>query len=415
VPLKRIVMLAVLGVIVIAGVFAILSAAYAPVEVRVETVREGEALETVYATGIVEAFERRSLRAPRGAVVEKLYESAPGVALIEGDVVRAGTPLLELRDSALESRIHAAESEHKRVSEQLAQGSPFRRAVESRIVEAEEVAKDTRAREQRLRQQLESGGISRDAYDQARTLADVNAQRVSQLKQEYEQTLADLMAARIRANSEVETLRAQRQDNLIVAPIDGVILRLPYKQGEFASAGAEVAKVGDPRRLIIEAEVYEDDIARVTLAQRVLIRLASYDERMVEGSVFEILPDAVRLTRGYTVRVEFNDAQFIPAEAGSIAGAITLPNDVQPRSGMSAELGIVVARSERTIVFPRPALAPDSVVYVIRDRRAIRTPVRVGLSSFNTVEALDGLRPGDAVAVTGVQSLSHGALVKVME
>lgn len=414
-PVKRIVMLAVLGVIVIAGVFAILSAAYSPVEVRTEKAREGEALETVYATGIVEAFERRSLRAPRAAVVERIFEAEPGVLLAEGAEVRAGTPLLELRDSALESRIRAAESELSRVGVQLEDGSPYRRAYELRIAEADNVAADSRAREERLRQQLESGGISRDAYDQARTIADSNSQRAAQLKQEYEQTLADLAAAQIRASSEVESLRAQRGDNLVVAPIDGVILRLPFKAGEFAASGVEVAKVGDPRRLMVEAEVYEDDISRVTLAQRVLIRLAGYDDRMVEGTVYEILPDADRLTKGYTVRVEFNEAQFIPREAGALAGYTLLPGDAKPRSGMSAELGIVVARSERTVVFPRPALTPDGTVFVIRGGRAREVKVRVGLTSFSTVEALDGLNPGDAVAVTEVRSLTDGAFVKVAE
>lgn len=397
--MKRIVVLSVLGVIVIAGVLAVLSAAFKPVSVQVGVVREGKAMETVYATGFVECRQRRTLRAPRAGIVHAVFDG-----LAEGSTVKAGQPILELRDTALESRLNAAQADLELVNEKLHEGSPFRRGFELRLAEALQVATDDRAREQRLKQQLETGGISRDAYELARTRAEVSEQRLAQVQQEYDQTLADLHAAQTSARSSVETLRAQQFDNRVISPIDGVILRLPLKAGEFAPSGVELAKVGDPRELIIESEVNEDDIARVKVGQQVLIRLAGYDKDAADGRVYEILPDADRATKGYTVRVAFLEARLLE-------GRTILPREIEPRSGMTAELGVIVGEKEGAIVFPRTALTSQNTVFVIDGSRVRETKVSLGLTNFSVCEALTGLDNGDRVAISNVSELADGASV----
>ncbi|MBX3458472.1 MAG: efflux RND transporter periplasmic adaptor subunit [Planctomycetes bacterium] len=401
--MKRIIVLAVLGVIVIAGVFAVLSAAFKPVTVQVGVVRKGNAIETVYATGFVECRERRVLRAPRAGIVHSVFDG-----LLEGSPVKAGQPILELRDTALESRLNAAQAELERINEKLQQDSPFRRGYELRGAEARQVALDDRAREQRLKQQLETGGISRDAYELARTRAEVSEQRLAQIQQEYDQALADLHTAQTSARSSVDTLRAQQFDNRIVSPIDGVILRLPLKAGEFAASGVELAKVGDSRELIIESEVNEDDIARVKVGQRVLVRLAGYDKAAANGRVYEILPDADRATKGYTVRVAFSEAR-------AIEGRTVLPQEVEPRSGMTAELGVIVGEKEGALVFPRTALTSRNTVFVIDGGRVRESKVSLGLTNFSVCEALTGLEDGQRVAISNVSDLSDGAGIRVKE
>jgi multidrug efflux pump subunit AcrA (membrane-fusion protein) len=415
-PVKRIVLMSVFGVIVIAGVYAVLSAALRPVEVEVGHVRPGEAIETVYATGLVEARERRSLRAERPAVIEVVYNSPRTERrFIEGDEVRAGESILRLRDSTLEADLSAARTELERLTNQLARDSAFRQAFELRVAEAEKTADNERTREQRLRQQLGSGAISRDAYDQALTRADTAAQRAAQVKQDYERVLADLRAERDAAASRIESLEGRRRDNIITAPIDGVILRLPFKEGELAAAGVELALVGDVRELILEAEVNEDDIPRVSEGAEVMIRLAGYDDVNVWGTVYEILPDAVRITRGYTVRVAFRESRFIRREGSDLRGRTRLEGDIFPRSGATAELGIIVARRDEALIFPRSALASDNRVYRIRGSRVEEVQVTLGLTNFRVCEALSGLEDGDRVAVTNLRQLSDGARIAIKD
>jgi multidrug efflux pump subunit AcrA (membrane-fusion protein) len=72
--MKRIAILAIMVIIVIAGAFAVMTAAFSPREHTVAAVRKGPIEQTVYATGFVEARERRVLRAQRAAVVGEVFE-----------------------------------------------------------------------------------------------------------------------------------------------------------------------------------------------------------------------------------------------------------------------------------------------------------------------------------------------------
>lgn len=413
--MRRVFVVATFVLIVLAGLLAVVSAVFKPIAIETASVEVGKAQETVYATGRVEALERRTLRAQRAAVIAEIYQSSTGNLLREGDVVTAGQRILRLRDSGLQSRKNAAHAELKRVTEQLADGSPYRRAFESQISEAKEQAADTRSREQRLKKQLETGGISLDAYDLAKTNADVADQRLLQLQQSFAQALEDLQAAQTLAHSELGTLSAQEQDDILTAPIGGVLLTLPLEVGEFAIAGTEVAKVGDLRKLIIEAEVNEDDMGRVRLAQDVIVRLAGYEKTKVMGTVVEILPDADRATKGFTIKVEFAGAKWVAVETVGQGGHTEVEEGARPLSGMTAELGIVVNERDNAVTFPRPALTLNNSVYVVEGSRVREVRIELGLVNFSKCEARSGLQPGDIVAVSNVKELSDGARIKPQE
>ncbi len=413
---KRIIIIATFALIGLAGLFAVLGAMFKPVEVTTETVRIGPAVETVYATGYVEARERRILRAPRAAVIEEVYPDQYATkprALREGDAVTQNQPILRLRDSALSARRRAAEAEVQRLTVELADGSPLRATWEAQISQAETTQKDDADRAARLEKQVASGTVTRDTADAANARAKVSASALAGLRQSYAKAIADLKAALTAATSELETVQAAEADNIIRAPLDGVLLRLPLKQGEFAPAGTELALVGDIRELIIEAEVNEDDIHGVTEGKAVLIRLAGHDERPVRGKVYEILPDADRTTKGYTVRVTFEAANaFVAAPGSKLQGRTVLEDGVSPYSGMTAELGIEVRAQSAVLVFPRTALTPDNTVFVVRDGKAFETRVTLGLTNFRSCEAKSGLSDGDVVVTGGVNQLSDGARVR---
>ena len=411
--MKRIIVLIVLGIVVLAGVMAVLNAAFQPVVIDTATAKTGEARETVYATGHVEARDRRVLRAQRAGVIAEIFTSPQtGRVYEEGNVIRAGEPILRLRDSSLSARRKAAQAELTRVTEQLQDNSPYRKAFESRIGEASDTSADLRSREQRLKQQLETGGVSRDTYDQAKTRADVAEQQLHQLRQEYEQAIDDLQAARTRAQSEFDTVSAQEQDDLLLAPFDGVILTLPLEAGEFAAIGAELAKVGDLRDMILEAEVNEDDIGRVSVGRKVSVRLAGYDDTAIEGTVSEILPDADRATKGYTVKVKFTNSTLIQNTEEPLKSYIELEQQARPLSGMTAELAIEVKSNTSALTVPRPALTSENTVFLVNDGIVQEVKVTIGLMNFSTVEIVSGLNAGDEVAVSGLKDLSDGTRVK---
>jgi len=120
--LKRRLLLLLVVALVVAGAGAFVRRLLTPLEVRAAAVARGPALATVFATGWIEACERRNLRPARPAVVARLFKR-------EGDEVRAGEPLVELRDTAREQREERVRAELDRISADLSDESALRRGV----------------------------------------------------------------------------------------------------------------------------------------------------------------------------------------------------------------------------------------------------------------------------------------------
>ena len=71
---------------------------------------------------------------------------------------------------------------------------------------------------------------------------------------------------------------------------------------------------------------------------------------------------------------------------------------------------MVTARKHRALRVKRGAFAAaegKQDVFVVRGSKAVRTPVRLGISSFEYVEIAAGLMEGDEVIVTETQDYMH--------
>jgi RND family efflux transporter MFP subunit len=409
---KRIVIWGVFVFIIFMGALALFSAILTAPLVKTTTVTVGEAKETVYATGFVEPVEMREVRALRPGIVDAIYPASKDseIPLTEGSVVSKGQTILKLRDRSREAIKSAAKAELKRVSEQLEEDSAYMQSFRSRIDEAIETATDQRSREQRLKSQFATGNISKDAYEAAKTKAIVAEERVVRLREDLRQAVADLLAKQASASSQYEVAKANEEDDTIRSPIDGRILVLPLSEGEFASTGRLLLKVGDTRSFHIEAEVSEDDISSISggKKRKVEIRLAGADKK-IDGFVHEILPEANRLTKSYTVRVRFAGV----SEKGTSDDYSALSvGGQQLFSGMTAELAIVVKSRSNVLVIDRPALTKDNSVFVLRDGRVYEMKnIEVGLANFSKVEIVSGLSAGDTVVISGLRNLKDGQQV----
>ena len=62
----------------------------------------------------------------------------------------------------------------------------------------------------------------------------------------------------------------------------------------------------------------------------------------------------------------------------------------------------------------RPLMSgKEASVYVVREGKAVRTPIELGYIDGNFVEVRKGLEPGDAVVTAGKVALRDGGLVQV--
>ena len=404
--MKRLLLSLLLLAPLVAGAVVLVRRLLTPLPVRAAPIVRGPALATVFATGWIEARERRLLRPPRPAIVGRIFRK-------EGEEVRAGEPLVELRDTAREQREERVRAELDQIAADLAEGSSLRRGAEARIREATVAEQWAAGETERARPLYEQKLLEQRAYLQLVANQEMAAEHRRQAEQELAQTLEQRQTQQRQLSAELETLHANTKDDRIVAPFDGVVLLRFAEEGESVNPERDLMKFGDLRDLLVEGEVDEEDVARVRVGQRVLIRLAGDLSGPVKGEVVELFPDANRATRSFRVRVRFVDAAFVADGALGLRGRL-VSGAREIVAGTSVELGIVVEEKSDALVSPRAALTARGTLFVLKEGRAQERRVEVGIRNFDRCEVTSGAAAGELVAIEKLGELDDGRRVEAI-
>jgi RND family efflux transporter MFP subunit len=302
-------------------------------EVRLQAAERGTAAEIVYATGIVEPVRWAKVAS---LVRERIIE----ICTCEGKPVAAGDVL-----ARLDNREVLANLGELQARQQLAQ-----RELE------------------RVSTLIQRGAATQQAYDKA---------------------TSDL--AQIRALVAATTERVA--EYTIRAPRAGIVLRQDGELGEIAESGQVLFRVGDPRPVQVTADVAEEDIPRVRVGQKVLLRTDAFKDRALEGTVREMTPMGDTATKTFRIR-------------------IALPDETPLHLGMSVEANIVAREAPNVVLVPAEALV-GGAVFTVEAGRLVRRPVEVGIRGTRMIELRSGLAEGQAVAVPAEAAWRGGERVRV--
>ncbi len=205
-----------------------------------------------------------------------------------------------------------------------------------------------------------------------------------------------------RARSEVAQYEAlvagqtARMDGFVLrAPSAGVVLRQDGEVGEIAEPGTVLFWVGRPTPLLVIADVNEEDIPRVAVDQRALLRSEAFPDRDLEAVVYSITPKGDPVTKTYRVRLR-------------------LPDETPLRIGMTVDVNIVVRVAEGALLLPGLAVEGDAL-YVVEDGVARRRGVAVGIRGTRAVEILSGIADGARVVSPYPEGLPDGARVVIAD
>lgn len=209
--------------------------------------------------------------------------------------------------------------------------------------------------------------------------------------QAYERASMDLRQVQALISVQLEKLA----DYTIVAPMDGVVLRLDGEIGEIAETGQVLFRVGVPKPLHVVAEVNEEDIPRVAVGQTVLLRTDAFANQRLDGKVYEITPMGDAVAKTYRIR-------------------IALPDDTPLHVGMSVEANVVTREKKGALLIPADALQSQQVLVLDGDRARLR-PVEIGIRGTRNVEVLSGLSEGERIASPAPSNTADGSRVRVKE
>lgn len=293
---------------------------------------------SVRISGITEADKKIEIPARTTGIISELL-------IKQGDVVKAGDPILTLAPEGRDVALASAEQS----------------------LEQAQIDLDAKA------QLVERGTLGKLTLDQAKS------------------TLSA-------AKSQVESAKAELDRLNVVAAFDGVIDALMVEEGGAVQTGTPIATLISLDPIIGVGEVNESDLGIVTVGKEADLRLVTGDT--VSGVIRYVSREAQPNTRTYTVEIEVpNPDLAIPSGMTTeviLRGDAVLATPV-PRSivtlGNTGELGIRSLDDEDKVVFHPIDIVDDSTGALILG--GIPKDVRIIVSGQNLVTEGQTVEPSE--------------------
>jgi HlyD family secretion protein len=358
-----------------------------------DTVKRGPMVRQVRGPGslVVESSGIRVLSAATEGRVERLLVE-PG-ALVQPDTVILEMSNPELQRDALdaEQAMKAGQAEFMNTRVQVQRDKLDQKAraatVESDYHQAELQAEtnqglhkegivaslvlklsEVRAEELKTRNALEKERLA-IAEDSAKAQLEAAEAHFQQLKVQ-----AELM------HSQMDALKVR-------ATIPGVLQEVPVQVGQLTQPGTMLAKVVQPNKLKAQLKIAETQAKDIVIGQP-----ASIDTRngIVPGKVSRVDPSSQNGTVTVDVALEGE-----------------LPQGARP--DLSVDGTIELDRLKDALYVGRPAFGQEKSLvglFLVNEDgdEATRVKVKLGKSSVNTVEIVEGLKPGDRVILSDMSA-----------
>ncbi|MEX2262216.1 MAG: HlyD family efflux transporter periplasmic adaptor subunit [Bryobacteraceae bacterium] len=318
--------------------------------------------------------------------------------LLPGSMVRADTIIFELTNPQLETDAIDAEFNLKAAEAGLVD---LRVQLQSKGLDQQAVAAQIRGEFHQARlkadrdAELAREGLIPDldlklslvAADELSTRNDLEVKRLSIVSESVE---AQLAAQRVK----VEQLRAlyqlkrsQVEQLKVRAGFEGQLQQLLVEVGQQVPAGTSLAKVAQPWKLKADLKIAETQAKDIMIGQK-----ASIDTRngIIPGRVMRIDPASVN---------------------GTVTVDVKLEGDLPPgaRPDLSVDGNIELEKLDDVLYVGRPVFGQAHSTITLFKRvpgtdEAVRVQVKLGRTSVNTIEILEGLSVGDQVILSDMSA-----------
>jgi len=222
--------------------------------------------------------------------------------------------------------------------------------------------------------------ISQELYDDAKTTFELAKNALERAQRELAITEERLTKTEVRA------------------PFDCTILTRPVSIGQAVSgsggfnSGTEVLTIADLNSMIINAQVNQADVPRLTVGETVEVSIEAVAGLKVSGVVERLSPQATikNNIKGFSARIVLKNV------------------DSRVRPGMTANVKIPVASADNVTAAPLSAVFTEKnqdtgqmerFVYVQQGESFEKRIVKVGVSDFFFAEIQEGLSAGDVVSL----------------
>jgi len=231
--------------------------------------------------------------------------------------------------------------------------------------------------------------------------AEKNAQRKTELRQkdlasEDETEIAvsnaaSQSAACDAALANVKVTQASLERTMLIAPFDGVVAEIEGELGEYVTpspvgvATKPTVDLIDSSCIYISAPIDEIDAPEVHSGMKARIMMDAFGDQEFPATVRRVAPYVLDLEKqARTVEIE---AVFDNPDK------VLLP-------GYSADIEVIIDRSENTLSIPTQAVMRDNFIYLIDSEKLVKKQIEVGLSNWQYTEVTKGLTIEDQIVLS---------------
>lgn len=390
-----------------------------PTEVELAKTKRTEIIEKVSASGKIQPEVEVKISPDVSGEITELH-------VAEGDSVVQGQLLLKIRPDNYTSAVDRALANVNNNRANLAQAQARMSQTKAQLARAEvEFTRNKKLYEEKV--------ISDSDFLQAQTDLKVAQEEVSSAEQNVQASRYLISSAEAGLQDARENLRK----TTILAPVSGTISKLDVEKGERVvgtsqMAGTEMLRIANLNNMEVLVDVNENDIVRVNLGDTAIIEVDSYanTDKKFKG-VVTLVSNTAKAAATQDAVTEFEVKVRILNE--SYVDLVRKNKKLPPfRPGMTASVDIITERKSNVVSVPLASVTtrnpnaplmqnpentegePEAnnpparqvankpeeikeVVFVYNKGKAEMREVKTGISDFENIEILSGLKEGDEV------------------
>lgn len=359
-------------------------------KVALEPVRQEQTPREIEVTGTLAAEDQVTIASQADGAVSKVLADL-------GDHVQTGQALIELDREKLEYNLAAQKAALARALAKYGASDPAHLPPVDQTPDAQRASAELgqarqaleRARELTRRQLLPTQSL-----EDAETTARSKQAAFDSAVQNARNLAADIDAS----SAMVKLAERQLRDATIRAPFEGYVQKRLVSVGDFVKAEAPVMTIVRMDTLKAIGEIPEKMAPWVKVGQTVALSVDAYPGKEIEGSISRISPSVNATTRAFPFEA------LIPNREGLL------------KPGTFARVHLATALVEPVLTIPYAAMQYRYGVYrvfTLKDDTLVMHELKTGDRVGDRMEVLEGLSPGERVAVTDVDNLAEGMKVAV--
>jgi len=325
-----------------------------PSPVQVAVVKTKTVSNQISLVGTTEAIAKSTVASEIAGIVEHF-------PIKEGDFVKKGGLLANLKETELRLRLKGAAAANKRIQANL-------QNAEKELT--------------RVGKLKESNSIAERQYDTAFY------------------TYRALSQELLQKESEIELLEYELKQQKVLAPFSGFVAKEHTQIGEWINKGGPVVTLLDLDKVQITVDVPERYSVLLAPRGNVNVSIKSVSDNSISGKIYSVLPQGNPDSRTFPVRIQIENP------------------DHKIKSGMEAMVTFNLATKIKALLVPKDAVVTagnNRLVFMVNDGKAIPVTVKI-IGYYDGDVAVEGnLNPGIQVVIRGNERLRPGQAVVVQQ